>query len=420
VKKDIITIIAIILAISLLSCKKEDENHPPQIKVNAPLENSSLKAMDTVWVDCEVSDDDANSITVSIYIVNAQMQIITQPYTQTNHSTYAHIQIPYDFSNRWLDSGIYYMVIQANDGNTSVKSYIKIYISAIPKKFCGLITGIQNQQGCDVYVCDTSFVFSKILSLPSVIKGCCNPYEQSIEILLSSGTLEAYSFDYYQKLYTKNGLNKIGSPFYGDVAVKYPYTYVTDANGNIFAIDENGIIRVSLATMFSPYRLLYWNENWVTLSSQYPSTHYWIEIPQMIKNYQTSFDLSDIFPLDETHCLLVSQQNQTVQFYSYKPEINYLITFGQSVSGVYNGGIFLNDELYVSIGNDLYAVDKIYGSVFSVFNGTALSNLTWEEVHQQLYAFNQKNIYILSSSPMSIQRTFSFSGNVVFYDFIYK
>jgi hypothetical protein len=409
-----------VLIISIIACEKDVVNDAPHLTINAPTENISLKSIDTVWVDCNVTDDNATSLTVTIYIVNMQMQSVSQAMVLNYQGAHAHVLVDYDFSNRWMPSGQYYLVVQASDGSLISKAYVHVNISSIPKQFSGLVVGVQNQQGCDVYVSDTTFVFNKKLSFPATLKGCFNPYGQDIEILLSSGVLKSYGIDYYDELYSKSGLNKIGSPYNGDLMVKYPYTYVSDANGNIFALDVNGNVRNSISTLFSPYKLLFWNNEWEVLCSLYPQSYNWIEVPILNKNYQTSYTLSDLLPLDDSHCLVISQQNQSVQMMTYKPEINYLTNFGQVIIGQYNGGIMINEQLYVSVGNDLFLVDKTYGSVFIAFQGVPLMNLKWDDVNQQLYASYQNNLCKLSFPQVSIQNTFAFTGNVIFYDFIYK
>lgn len=403
-----------------LSCKKKVLNEPPIINIHLPLENTTISSIDTLDVKVIIRDNSANMLRISLYIADENMRTVTSPAIYNLSGNFVNLDVQYAVNERWLESGIYYFVVNASDGELQTKSFVKISVNCVPKVFSGIVVGVQSNQGCDIYVCDTNFVFTKQFSVSNCLGGVYNCYTNSLNVVLCNGVMEAYDLSYYNQVFSISGLNKLGTPFKADIAWIHPYVYVTNANGSILAIDENGQVRNVFRTIFSPYKIIRWNKMWVTLSDYYPQEGNWIEVPELSINYYFNGTITDIAPLDNERCLIIQQNMNSVKFYTYKPAINYLSNFGHEQIGTYNGYVNCESEILVSIDNQLYRLNEIYGTLCNVYNGEGLSMLKWEESHQLIYGVNQNRLLVLKNSPVQAISSYDFSDKIVFYDFMYN
>jgi len=403
-----------------LSCERKKINTPPTLNIYLPIENNTFNAIDTFEVKATASDDNADNLRFSVYIADNNLQAVNASSVYNFSSNFATLDVTYVLNERWLTTGSYYLVVAASDDELTTRKYVRIQITSIPKKLIGFVVGVKSNSGCDIYIGDTNFVFTKQFSTSSSITGNFNSFSKLINIVTADGKLKAYQYPYFNEVFSIVALNKIGSPFKADIFTKYPYIYVTNANGSIISVDHNGQIRNIYRTLFSPYRLILWKEIWVCLSEFYPQQYSWIEVPQMNKNYQNNFYINDIIPFDNERCLAIQQNGNQVNFYTYKPEINYFNSFGHQQNGQYNGGININNDVYVSIDTKIFQIDPIYGNLSNIYNGEPLSMLKWEESQQNLYAVNNNRFIMLKWQPIQLFNSKDFDNKIIFYDFIYE
>lgn len=409
-----------ILIISQIACKKKDLNEAPSLNINFPVENFTVQSVDTFEVKAVATDDNADNLRLTIYVADINLQAVSSAAVYNFSGNSANLDVLYELNERWLSSGVYYLVVTASDGELLTRKFVKLYVSSISKKLSGYVVGIKSGQNCEVYMGDTNFVFTKKLTISACLDGVFDSYNNYINVLTEDGKLVAYNYPFLNEVYSLQGLKKVGSPFKGDVAWKYPYIYVTNANGSIMAVDNNGQPRNSFRTLFSPYLLVYWQNKWVCLSDLYPQNYSWIEVPQNSKNYQNNFKMNDLVCLDNERCLAIQQDGNFVKFYTYKPEINYLNSFGHTQNGYYNGSLNINGQVLLSIDDEMYEMNPIYGTLTSVYQGNYLSLLKYESTHQLIYGVNNNIFVALKENPIQMINSFSFNGNIVFYDFIYE
>ncbi|MGQ9847033.1 MAG: hypothetical protein ACUVQP_05970, partial [Bacteroidales bacterium] len=408
------------LIFSILACKKKDLNEAPSLNLYLPVENFTIQSVDTFQVKAVASDDNANNLRLTVYLADFNLQSVSVTNVYNFSGNFANLDILYILNERWLESGVYYLVVTASDGELLTRKFVKLYLSSIPKKIIGYVVGINSGQYCDIYIGDTNFVFTKKSTINACLDGIYDSYNNYVYVLSKDGKLIAYNYPELNVVYTISSLNKIGSPFKGDLEWKYPYVYVTNANGSIMAIDRNGNPRYSYRTLFSPYKLIYWQNKWICLTDLYPQNFSWIEVPQCSKNYQNNFKMNDILSLDEERCLAIQQHDNVVKFYTYKPEINYLNSFGHSQNGTYNGSLFINGQVLLSINDHIYEMNPIYGTLTSIYQGNCLSLLKYEASHQIIYGVHNNMFFALKTNPIQSLYSYSFNDKVVFYDFIYE
>ncbi len=411
-----------ILLFFILSCKKQPINNPPEISIILPVEQSVYSALDTVFIRLNVRDNDSKNINLSIFLEKKDFTPITNnTLLYTFNKNEIQIDIPFALTDRWINSDEYYLTVTAYDGYSKSQARKKIFIHAIPKKFKGIMAGVKNQSFVDIYVSDTSFNFQKVFSLNNLLTGF---YEYRFSLFASihtNGVANFYTYPNFSLIKEISGLNKIGTPFRIDWKFQSPYLYITNANKSIIAIDKDGIIRKNISTKFSPYKINYFNNEWVVLSEVYPYPISYIEAPFQQKNYLKQGNLIDIIYLDNNRWLVVEQKNNQILLYEYKSLYNILNQFNHNIYGTYYGNLILNNKIILFIDNKIFELNKIYGTLFLLYqNNCSISQIKYEETKDLITGVFENSLCFIKNNLYSHNFSVYLPGNIVFYDFIYE
>jgi hypothetical protein len=125
--------LSLLLLLTLFSCKKDEDVTAPKVTFTNPIENQSFTVYDYVNVKASVTDE-TRLEAVSVTLLDAaHIPVhITVPVSVTSASMNVNMQ--YLLDNIHLESGIYFMMITASDGEHDTHAYRQIYVSAIPKQ----------------------------------------------------------------------------------------------------------------------------------------------------------------------------------------------------------------------------------------------------------------------------------------------
>jgi hypothetical protein len=126
-------LLIIIFSIQFFSCKKDRDTKAPEITVHSPFSNQSFSVYDNIPVSIEITDEtkitEATMTLVDVNFIPAGPSVsfsVTSPKMSVN----SH----YLVDNIHLESGIYYLLFTATDGENNSKVYRAVNIGAVPKK----------------------------------------------------------------------------------------------------------------------------------------------------------------------------------------------------------------------------------------------------------------------------------------------
>jgi hypothetical protein len=122
-----------LLLLCLFSCKKDQDVTAPKVIFSSPLENQSFNVYDYVNVKATVTDETRlESLSVTLLDAGHIPVHTTVPVTVSSPSM--DLSMQYLLDNIHLESGIYFIMVTASDGEHDAHAYRQIYISAIPKQ----------------------------------------------------------------------------------------------------------------------------------------------------------------------------------------------------------------------------------------------------------------------------------------------
>ncbi|MDF2438716.1 MAG: hypothetical protein K0Q95_3092 [Bacteroidota bacterium] len=141
----------------LISCKKEKDEKGPVITFITPFDNQGFGVYDVVHVKAEIKDETKIS-NVGVTLVDANYSPM-QASIQVNISSPSGIvNVDYEINNIHLESGLYYMMITASDGNNDSHEYQPINIAAIPRMLKRVFVATKpNSSLVNLFYIDSSF-----------------------------------------------------------------------------------------------------------------------------------------------------------------------------------------------------------------------------------------------------------------------
>lgn len=422
----ICTLLLITSLFLILACKKEKKNEAPVINSLYPQANITLNAKDSVRVKVNVTDD-YGPITVSVYIVNDQMQVFTTSMVKTFSGSEINIDEFYFFENKYFETGIYYLVIHADDGENIVNKFIIVNIIGIPKVLKSVYVGVRDLSGVKIYCTDNSGIFNQVGYISkNIISSCVNSYSEQISFLSDDGNLITYTLPDFLEVWQKTGLTAPGHVFKGETKVYQNFTYVTDANGYVYGYDNLGNVKkMNTITSGAPIFFNFCNNNLLTFVEENSSSNFSIQLlyPNggLISKYMINFLPHNILSNNANSAIVWGKNINNIQMYTYYTEINNLQTFGNQLSGTYNCVIETWDNKYLlSVGNELRLIEKIYGNTNVYALGNKADFMKFEDISGYLYLVDSNNISVLNYPNSSIINSYNFSGKIVFVDYYYN
>ena len=422
----LVNVLFFTLMLIIVGCRKEKKNAPPIITVSLPQAEITLNAIDSVRVKTSINDD-FGPLTISIYITDAQMQVHTAKLIRTTTENKIALDELYFFSNKYLQSGIYYLVVNANDGKNNVNNFIKIHILEIPKILLSVYVGVKDGTGTRIFCSDSLMNFNELGFISSnIISGCINSYPQQIYFLTDDGSFICYSLSNFQFDWQKTGLFLPEHLKKGEIKEFSFLTYVTNGNGFIYGYDNTGAVRKLYAiNNGAPYNFNF-IDNYLLASvedngTNNKSVQAYLQSGGLLTKYITNFLPQTILPYSNKTAMVFAQNQSNVELYTYNFEINYLHSFGNSYSGNINCVIETPDNQYLlAVGNEINLIEKVYGNSMAYASGKRADILKFESLSNLLYATDSNNITIYNYPTSSINYSYTFNNKILFFEFLYN
>ncbi len=422
----ITNVLFFIFVLIIFGCKKEKKNDAPILTVSLPQAEITLNAIDSVRVKTSITDDNG-PLTISIYITDGQMQVLTPKLIKTTNVNKINIDEFYFFNNKYLQSGIYYLVVNANDGKNNVNNFIKININEIPKILKSIYVGVKFGTGTRIYCSDSVMNFNQVGYISSnVINACVNSYSNQIYFLTENGNLLCYSLNNFQFDWQKSGLFLPNHIKKGEIKTFDFLTYATNGNGFIYGYDNMGAVKKLYAiNNGAPYNFNFIDNYILTCVEDNGTNNKSIQAifqnGGILTKYTTNFLPQTILPYSSKTVLVFAQNQSNVELYTYNFEINYLHSFGNNKAGIFHTAIETPDNKYLlSVGNEINVIENIYGNSTIYAIGKRADILKFEELSNLLYATDSNNITIYNYPTSSINFSYNFNDKILFIDYWYN
>lgn len=256
-KKIPYSLILLTLAILIGSCKKNEDNKPPKVKIFSPNENDYFSIPDTISVGVEVSDNIGLEY-VKAVIADENYVPVTPALSRYPDSKNEIVYLPLVVSDVQLGSGVYYIIVTAFDGTHEKSEYRKITLYELPRKYMGLIFATPKPGNMvEIYKVDTLFNIQVLGSVQGdfghgVVNSVNQAYYSAGDVY---GNLNAISS-------STGGINwsisSNGIPpqtYWTGITTSSTRVYVSSSDNKIQGFGKNGSTVFSANTGYRPYAL---------------------------------------------------------------------------------------------------------------------------------------------------------------------
>ena len=385
----------------ITSCVKE-KAPPPLIEIFSPAHLSGWDSGDSIYVQAQVT----SSINLEYIIINLlnTSQISVNPVQTIYPSGNSHsINVNYALSNTGIESGQYYLMIEAANADATERAYVNVMISGVPKRSMALIAyGHETGSPTHIYKVDSLLQQTQFKELSGDFKeGAVNSENQTI-YSIGEYTGSFYSINASSAAIINEIPAIVNPPFPYFCSISYTNSLLLTGlyEGYMKGYYGNGSQKFSyFLESYSPLKLKY-DGNYILGSFEYhygeiPAFGVIFEISGFIKNvvfitfkpvdfYRITSDLVLIFANNGTNSYLytLNTQNMVITKIKTLPTGNLYSVTQCGISNFimsHDNGLMIYD-----FGSNTYA---------DFYPGAKTGQLCFDEVDERLYLSSGKEIY---------------------------
>lgn len=423
----------VILCVFVFSCKKTEDDTPPTISFQTPLENQSFNVFDVVPVKAKVSDDKKiSSVVVNLLDNNHDPVHVALPVNVSSSPEFT-FNLAYYLDNVHLLSGIYYVQVAVSDGENTSRKAQQIYIIETPRVLKGVyIATNPTTVNTLINKLDTiTNAFSLYKSFSGDVSGLeANDYFQFIYKCGSiNGTFSGIDATYDLVDFNVNPVVSSNPYFTGYYAT--PKTnYVSLKTGYVRGYDYRGNITYG-ATAVSGYYPLHSIENSNYLVSEQKEAALGNNL--LVTYYPTGSiqqqkalgqDLVAMYQKDETSVFLFGNNsgqgmiqlfdrlnNNIWDPYPFSLATGSILSVAQISSTVY---------LIAHSNGTIYKYDYQISSVTPYVSGYTVVQMRYDPVNNHLYVAEDGMLTVLNYTSLSIVRTVPSSEHIRAFCLLYN
>ncbi len=417
----------IIIAVLLFSCKKKDET-PPIINITYPVNNNSFSTIDSILIKGKITDD-KKIISYSFTIVDAQMKIVSETVTNSGENSKS-INLSNDFfySNIYLPTGQYYLLVSASDGTNTTNNYTKITLQSVNTELKKIIVSLDNNQTIDICKIDSGqikFMFNSPVEYQDVD---INSDYQQIMILSKNGSLKSYDANTNKLVWEKSNLNDYYTNYFAKIRNFRKTTYVGYNFGNIKSINKNGTITNTYDAnnnIFLPTVIYEFNNEiftyFFTKNTQVGEIAYFYETGNFHNYYAIDFDeITGIFAYDETKILILGNLGDSVKAYTLNPENNYLDKLDKFLSKkAISAFADYEGNIYFSTQNKILRYNIPDNTIYNFADNINNAKLYYDKLNTTIYVSSGNQILLYNKNG-SLITSYTINLPVLNIDFLYN
>ncbi|MBN2669044.1 MAG: PQQ-like beta-propeller repeat protein [Bacteroidales bacterium] len=384
------TLVSLLLIFLFSQCKKEDSVSPVVNIIE--LSNTQISAQDTFLLKAKASDNIAIK-EVFAYIINQNNQKVSKTYSWRFNQADVSIETEFILNDLYLESGSYFLVVEARDEFNTGKAYKALSIS-------GIETLLK-----DIYIVEASNNLTKIYSIietKKLIKELqqdyqdyvYNPYSKQNVFLSAIGVLTAYDSSFTEIIWQKTDLKSPSYTFYGSLLYKDKKVFVSDANGALIAFDDKGNVSWQGNTTDAKGQIseyVFWNDKIMLFKHPYSIGNDRIErmnatTGASVFTYTISFEPKQLLKVNDELCLVFGNEYNIAKACSLSTLYNVVHPFGNFDNRFFYDGYAITEYFYLLAFDDQiveFDLESQYERVIDAV--TAPIHFYFEPLSEMLY-----------------------------------
>lgn len=423
------SLILFLIPLLFFSCKKERDEQPPRVVVEAPYENQTFSTVDTLLVDVQISDNkQLKSLTISL--VTDAFEPTGEALSYPISGTSTHLTIDFIIDRPLLDSNPYYLMMQASDGENLSSTFVQIQLHAIAREIERFLTVTKTEFNALVFSGMGFNAPSQQLDVGIDYTGAALNYRQNIFGIVG-GDHGAASFYTTTDFSLKSAIPNYGTPsldyFFGlDYSTEAEHFILLQRLPQYRLLDKYGLPLASqgLQPGYLPTRAFQSGKT-IFVEQQVLSSP-----SRILSNYTPQGLLLNTYTVDGP-VRLVSPKDVNANFIWIDSPGGLRLVISDNTDQ-------LLEPIYSREGEELYAAIEVSEGVFLISTATGIYRysylsgnttvlnqnlhptlLTYEPIDGMIYAVEGNTVHKLTNIGQEID-SYTFANPVVFFGIDYN
>ena len=411
-----IWVLALFLALALGACKddkKDDE--PPVVEMLSPNNNQSFDVFDQVSVRANITDNEKIEF-VSIRLVDENLQPVlpTRTYDPEDALSYELDRL-YHLDDVHLESGKYFIRVNASDGENETKAYVEVNITAAPLEKEGIVLVSNAGNNIEVGLVDQDQVWTSLATFPSDYLGSAvSSFGQQLTVCgeaaggVNSINLSSQAVTEIVSVVNPQIPTFSGFDFHDDI------NYVMYRSGKIEGYNHNYTLQFNSPenSMSMPLRAFPFGDQLVTHEQLINGGN-----RELVFYFYISGFAEDNMPFEQDVVQFSAVNEQNIHIFSNDAGIGRITNLNITEAAkelallkTFPGGD-IRDVITISPGNYVIAHDlglyfySVASGQITLANGLSAQALAWDEANGQILAGVGDKLYIYQFNTGSLSAT---------------
>jgi len=389
----------------IFSCQKEIHN-PPFIKIYSPLENTQVDIGDTLNISGTISSNTPITYVKIALLTTGYSQVCPAITLYPNTQNYS-FNAEYIISNTNIESGIYYLYIEASNDYEKSSKYIKLAVSGIPKKSLCVIAFCHEKAKNDVKIFKVDSLLNSSLfkQLPKDFKGgAVNSKEQ---IIFSMGHYKGnlYSIDAESGIIT-NQINAIINPpfpYFESISYTNNLLLVGYYDGKIQGFYENGNLKFVYSVDNCRLKHARFDGTYIlAVLEHFTGAYYYTgliyEMSGLLKGkIQTNYKIIDLFSVNQNDVVLFCNASSQPSVRTLNKNTMVITHLKNLPDGQIKSVAQINNQNFLISHSDGLYVYSFTNNTYSKIGSTSLSGeVLFDSIDNLIYMSDGKKLYSFS------------------------
>ncbi|MEI6766472.1 MAG: hypothetical protein WCM76_12610 [Bacteroidota bacterium] len=388
----------IIFLLAFYSCKKEQDVSDPLIVISSPFDGQQFGVFDEIAVRGVVSDDRKLEY-VTVVLEDLNMVPVLKSYTFYPDNSTFQVDLSYAVNDVHLPSGEYYLLIRASDGVNEKNEFVRIGITAVPKKLECIYLVESLTDKVLIQKVDTAGNVSTIMTKPPDYSASAISSDYRLLLLCGkySEDLTAYDVTSLQPSWNVDVINSPPFPYFENMVYDDGKLFVAYRDGHWDYYNLSGAMLTSKVTdqNWMPENFLVKDEFLITYQHEISGVDnklvvYFLSSTAARQDYPINLEVIKMFNQYADQYLVFG--NFMGQAYVQLHDISngYLYNPVSLPPGTITSVERLSDKEYaIAIGNNILVYDDDAATVNTLIPGVSASLVRFDSVNAKLYVVPQ-------------------------------
>lgn len=394
------------ILISLQSCKDDKDEMSPRVTIESPYEHQNFSAVDTITIFANITDNEQiKSVEVSLVDTEYNSLGVSRTYQVSGSS----VSFLTDFilDEPFLNSGLYYLAVRANDGENIGSGYVQIHLTAIPREIENYLVVTKTETQARVYQGDGQSDWEQRGEYFMDLRGAALNFRQNILGLAGGviGDAVFYETDEFDVVRTIPGYGANSLPYFLGLAysAEAEQFYLMQRDPFLHILNKNAspISGAQLLNGFLPERVftvddnIFVDQKRVTSSARVLGMY--AQSGLLLRSYTMTGPVKEVAGKSQTETFLWEDGENGATLFILNSGNNLMETaYNRLGETLYAAMEVDNGSFVISTSTGLYRFD--YGSGTTVLN-TSIEGLTalyHDELNEIYYGTTGNKLYQIS------------------------